>query len=602
MSRRSWMTTAVAVLATLAIAPPVFAEETPDAEEVPDTVDPEGSAEYRDVREMQELEEESFEPAILGRSAFDAALVAPSTGTLVAAQRDAGRVPEIESAFRKARVGSELLAIPAVRERFEHTSMLGLTIHDEPGVRAYLDFFDGRGKKILARWLERMGKYKPLIEQVLREEALPPDLIYVAMIESGFSPYATSPAAAAGVWQFIPTTGTEMGLRIDYWVDERRDPVKATRAAAKYLAHLHDKFGSWPLALAAYNGGPGLVAKEIGKHNSNNYWRIRRLRGMYKETRRYVPKIIAAGLVAKNADIFGLDHVEPVGAERWTEVSVGPRTRLSLVADACGVDFDIVKDLNPALIRRQTPPGTDWKVRIPHDRLRRFTRNFDNWVERKGAEHVDHEVAFGETLDIIGAKYGIAPRVIRVANGLEKRDRVSWGDTLAIPRAAMGSWKPKGRSKKQTVVVANAKLTIDGKAKRYYRVREGDTLGLLGQGLGVRPSDVVLWNDLDPKAKLQEGMVLQLFVSPQRPPETLALMSTDDVQAVTPGSREARRLARKKRRRRRLWYRVRSGDSLWIIARKYKVTVGDLKKWNRKLRRSSTLQPGQKLVVYPGRR
>ncbi len=596
------MTVAATVFTVLAVAPPVFGEEELQAEEVPEPTDEEGSAGYRDVRQLQQLEEESFEPVILGEGSVEAALLAPANGVLVEAQRDAGRVPEIESALQRPHAGAELLAIPAVRERFEHTSMLGLTVHDEPGVRAYLDFFDGRGKPILARWLKRMGRYQPLIEQVLNEEALPPDLIYVAMIESGFSPYATSPAAAAGVWQFIPTTGTEMGLRIDYWVDERRDPVKATRAAAKYLTHLHDKFGSWPLALAAYNGGPGLVKKEIGKHNSNNYWRIRRHRGMYKETRRYVPKIIAAGLVAKNADIFGLEHVTPDDAEKWTEVTVGPRTRLSLVADACGVDFDVIKDLNPALIRRQTPPGTDWKVRIPKNKLRRFVKKFDSYVERKGAEHVEHEVAFGETLEIIGAKYGVAPRILRVANGLEKRERASWGDTLLLPKDAMNSWKPKKRRGKKTVVVANAKLTLEGKTKRFYRVREGDTLELVGRGLGVRPSDLVLWNDLDPKAKLQDGMVLQLFVAPERPPNTLALMSNDDVQAVNPGSRAARRLARKKRRRRRLWYRVRSGDSLWIIARKYKVTVDDLKKWNRKLRRSSTLQPGQKLVVYPGRR
>mgnify|MGYP006189602111 CR=1 FL=1 len=290
-----WPINAAALAATcftIAFSPPISADEADEAE-VTTEVDAEGAAEYKDVQTMHDLEDSSFVPTVLGVvGPFNPDLLAPSTGTLAAVQRDSGRVVELLSG-KRSRVGAELLTIPAVRERFEHTTMFGLTVHDEPSVRAYLDFFDGRGKPILAKWLSRMGRYETLIEHVLEEEGLPGDLIYVAMIESGFSPYATSPAAAAGVWQFIPTTATDMGLRVDRWVDERRDPVKATHAAARYLKLLYSRFESWPLALAAYNAGAGLMRSEIEKHNSNNYWRIQSNRGMYDETRRYVPKIIA---------------------------------------------------------------------------------------------------------------------------------------------------------------------------------------------------------------------------------------------------------------------------------------------------------------------
>lgn len=608
VTMQRWSLTAALAAGLLIALPPQLHAQDEDAEaptvveaEAPTEVDAEGAAEYRDVQELNALENGSFAPTVLGvQGPFDLDLLAPTGGTLGAMRFD-GAGPADVPISRKAKTGAELLTIPAVRKRFENTTMFGLTVHDEPSVRAYLDFFDGRGKPILAKWLARMGRYQPLIEKVLAEEGLPQDLVYVAMIESGFSPFATSPAAAAGVWQFIPTTGSDMGLRIDRWVDERRDPIKATHAAAKYLKLLHDRFESWPLALAAYNGGPGLVRNEVYKHNSNNYWRIQRLRGMYDETRRYVPKIIAAGLVAKNADIFGLAHVEAVRPEDFTTVEVPASTRLSVVAQACGVDFDTIRWLNPALVRKQTPPGEDgYPVRIPADRLDRFVAKFDGFVRDEAAQHVRHTVAFGESLSDVAAKYQVAPRVLRVANGLERRERVSYGDEILVPKSAMGKYKPR-ESGTRTVVVANAKLSLEGKERHFYEIEKGDTLDAVGRALGLNPADLVIWNDLDPVAKLQPGMVLQVFLPQEANLESVALLDTDSVKPVEPGSVEHKRIVRKKSTKKRLYYRVRPGDSLWKIAQKYKVTVDDIKKWNRSVRRSNTLQPGQKLVVYPGR-
>lgn len=562
---------------------------------------------YEEMAKLEELEEQTLQPTVVGDSRdWNAELLAPFSGELEAMHADLGYVTELHQLAGTAPSGSNLIEIEAVRERFENTEVLGLTQHNHPAVRAYLDFFDGRGKPILAQWMERMHKYAPLIMDTLEKEGLPRDLIYVAMIESGFSPWARSSAGAVGMWQFIRGTGRDMGLRIDAYVDERRDPVKATRAAAQYLQYLHDKFGSWPLALAGYNGGPGLVAKTINKYNSNNYWFISRHKGMYDQTRRYVPKVIAAGLVSKNADIFDLDIIDREDAWTFDVVRVPPRTRLSMVARAADTDIDTLEDLNPELLRKVVPPGDDkYPLRIPTGSTSAFVKNFDE-VEIGGEQDYEHySVRFGESVDMIGEKLEVAPRVIRAANGLDQNERPEFGTELVIPKEAIGEWQPRKKSSGKKVVLLPSKKFDHPRLQRYfYNVNDGDTLESIGRGLQVKPADIVLWNDLDPNAHLDEDMYLQIFLPAERNVTSLALAAESQVNPIVVGSNEYKSWMRKKSRGSssgRRWHRVRPGESLWLIARKYKVTVEKLKRWNRSIRRSNTLQPGQKILVYPGR-
>ena len=571
--------------------------------------DQKGAKDYEEVAELEELEEQTLEAVLVSRDAdkkYDSQILAPYRGTMSALHGDLGYVAELHQLSGVAPSGSKLLDVPAVKKRFENTEVLGLKQHNQAAVRAYIDFFDGRGKPILAGWMKRMSRFAPIIKKTLREEGLPEDLIYVAMIESGFSPWARSSANAVGLWQFIRSTGRYMGLRIDAYVDERRDPVKATRAAADYLNYLHDKFGSWPLALAAYNGGPGLVAKTIAKYNSNNYWFISRRKGLYRQTRRYVPKVIAAGLVAKNADIFDLDILDEHDAFEFDVVEVPPRTRLSLVAQAVGTDVDTLEELNPELRRDYTPPGTQkYRLRIPAKSTDKFVANFDKVRTEKGAEHVTYQVRFGETVRMVGERMEVAPRVIRAANGLDHDELPQFGAELVIPKSALGSWKPRKRRKSKKVIVLPSKKFDHPSKKRYfYRVNDGDTLDALARGLSVKPADLVMWNNLDPDAHLKSGLYLQIFLPAERKVDSLALNAEAEVKPLVLGSNAYRAWKRKKSRgsgRGRRWHRVRSGESLWLIARKYKVTVKKLKRWNRRLRRSNTLQPGQKILVYPGR-
>ncbi len=586
-------------------------QEDADQEEA-DEQETEASAEgavttdYEEMEQLEQLEASSLAPTVLGLSGeWNPDLLAPYSGMVAAIRRDAGLIHELRGLPEATPRGSKLLEVESARQRLRATEFLGRPAPlDQAAVLAYIDFFDGRGKPLLSRWLRRMQRYEPMIREVLSEEGLPEDLIYVAMIESGFNPTTRSPAAAVGLWQFIEPTGLEMGLRIDRHVDERRDPVKATRAAARYLKYLHERFGAWPLALASYNGGLGLIDRETDRYNTNNYWVLRRRDAMYEETRRYVPRITAAGIIGKNLDLFGLKEVVATGHQEWTYdlVQVENPTRLSTIASAVGTDVDTLRDLNPELRTNATPPplvkGNTYPLRIPRGTAPEFVARFDK-VDVTGAHEV-HQVQVGENIDILGRIYGIKPRVLRAANDLGKRERLTYGESIIIPLEAKGTWSPDDKKKETVFVPRDSMTSLEGRAHYVYEVNEGDTVEVLGRAFGLNPADIIIWNDLDPDARLHDGMHLQIFLPPDRDVPTPVLQPASEYQVIAFGSPAYEQLQRAKQRRRarrRRYHRVRPNESLWLIARRYKTTVGKLRRLNPSLRRSNTLQPGEKIRV-----
>lgn len=244
-----------------------------------------------------------------------------------------------------------------------------LTVTDHERVDFFIEFLMGKNYDKTRLWLERMGKYAPLIQNELRERGMPTDLLYLAMIESGLSPDAYSRARAAGMWQFIAETGERHGLEVSQYVDERRDPVKATAAALDYLQALHDRFDSWYLAAAGYNTGENRVGRLMRERTGTErgsdaaYWEI--WNQLPSETRDYVPLMLAMGHIAKDPARYGFHGLEPQQPLQFEEVVVPGNTQLADVAGAAGVDFATVRDLNPQLVRKQTPPGRRWAVRIP---------------------------------------------------------------------------------------------------------------------------------------------------------------------------------------------------------------------------------------------
>jgi hypothetical protein len=261
-------------------------------------------------------------------------------------------------------------------KNWEHQVKFDVPIQMNKQVRAYLVYFSTERKAVITRYLARSTRYLPLIKEVFQEAGLPEDMAYLAMIESGFNNKAYSPAAACGMWQFIKGTGLRYGLTIDNYVDERRDPEKATRAAAQYLLDLYKQFGSWYLAAASYNCGEGRVQRELNQSNHKNFWELSANMCLPTETKNYVPQMIAATIIAKNPEKFGFKNVPYLPVAKYEKVPVTETTSLTAAAVAVNVPVEEVQELNPELLRGITPPeASSYKLNLPPNSKERFAKN-----------------------------------------------------------------------------------------------------------------------------------------------------------------------------------------------------------------------------------
>lgn len=301
-------------------------------------------------------------------------------------------------------------------------------------VEESLRYFLGPRREHFARWLSRMSRYTPAMQAILREQGLPEDLVYVAMVESGFNPHAYSRARAVGPWQFMLGTARLYGLRVDWWIDERRDSIKATHAAARYLKDLHDELGSWYLAAAAYNSGIGRIRRAIREAGTRDFWELANGRYLPRETRDHIPRIIAAALIAKEPEKYGFTEIpyqEPLAFEL---VEVPDATDLKVVARAAGMGYEDVVELNPELRRWATPPQyANYRLKIPPGRKVAFERNFAAIPLSERLTFRRHRVRWGETLSEIALRYGTSVRPIMELNGLRDPRRLRAGKTIIIP-------------------------------------------------------------------------------------------------------------------------------------------------------------------------
>jgi len=261
-------------------------------------------------------------------------------------------------------------------KNWEHQVKFDVPIQMNKQVRAYLVYFSTERKAVITRYLSLSTRYLPMIKEVFQEAGLPEDLAYLAMIESGFNNKAYSPAAASGMWQFIKGTGLRYGLAIDSYVDERRDPEKATRAAANYLLDLYKQFGSWYLAAASYNCGEGRVQRELNQSSHKNFWELSANMCLPTETKNYVPQMIAATIIAKNPEKFGFKNVPYLPPAKYDKVAVTETTSLTAASVAVNVPSEEVQALNPELLRGVTPPDTpSYTLNLPPNSKELFTKN-----------------------------------------------------------------------------------------------------------------------------------------------------------------------------------------------------------------------------------
>lgn len=377
-------------------------------------------------------------------------------------------------------------------------------------VQQWINFFTVRpnGRRTFEKWLSRSRRYAPLILKTMREDGLPEDLLYLAMIESGFSPTAQSPVGAAGVWQFMPYTGKNYGLKIDHWIDERRDIVAATHAAARYLKELHQIFGSWYLAAASYNAGEGRTLRVVREGRTRNFWQLIREKDNFRaETRNYVPKIIAAALISKNLAKYGFEDVKYEEPLIWETVNVPAGVDLRSIATLIQVDFEYLKLINPELRRSITPPNADsWDVRVPPHKKDILIAKHAELKGRKHGHFISHNLRRGETLGHVSRKYGVDIRTLMDLNQIRDARRLRVGQQLQIPadytaprpRATNTTWKPK--SSQSSTQRSNSKT---------YVVRRGDNLSSIAKKTGTSVSKLRAANGIR-GSKLFVGQRLRL--------------------------------------------------------------------------------------------
>lgn len=375
----------------------------------------------------------------------------------------------------------------------ETRSDLPLVINDF--VASYINFYSTRGHGTLERALVRSGRYHDMIKRVLKEEGVPQDLIYLAEAESGFEPLALSRAGARGMWQFMASRANGYGLQRSWWIDERQDPEKSTRAAARHLRDLYNQFGDWYLAMAAYNSGPGNVQQAVRRTGYADFWELYRRNVLPKETKNYVPIILAFTVMAKNPAQYGLDKIQPALPLETDTVRINYPVDLRLVAECVDADLQTLTELNPSLLRLTTPKDSVYDLRLPLGTKDKFEQAMAAIPVDKRVAWRYHHVAAGDSLDSIARHYHTSPSAIREVNNLQGQD-LQADSKIIIPITA-------GRS-------ADARTVAYSRKPTRYRVRRGDTVASVADDFGVPADRLRRWNHLKGD-RLSSGRMLVIY-------------------------------------------------------------------------------------------
>ncbi len=484
---------------------------------------------------------------------------------------------------------------------------LPLVINDE--VELWMRYFLGSGRKYYARYLARSTRYRPMIEAELAARDMPQDLFYLSMIESGFSPQAYSKASAVGLWQFMAPTARAYALRVEWWVDERRDPELATKAAVEHLEDLHEMFDDWYLAAAAYNAGPGRVRGAMRKSGGSDYWAIAQPGVLPRETRNYVPKLIAAAIIGHHPERYGFTGIEYQPAIAYDTVDVAHSSSVEALAGCAELDEPGFLELNPALRRWALPPEPEhYAVRVPPGRAGDFEACVAAIPPSERVSFMRHTVARGESLGSIASRYGVSVDAIVRMNKIVNRNRIYVGTELVIPVPGAGG--ATAASTGSPVSSAKPAPTT------WHTVRSGENLASIASKYGATVQELMSWNDLGDPDKIQAGQRLRVGAGTPsgdttvsytvQPGDTLSGIATHFGVSVSQlqkdnGIRNAGEIkvgdVLEVSTESAGWisYTVKKGDSLGAIARRHGCTVSDLQAWNGL--DSSTIHPGQQLRI-----
>jgi membrane-bound lytic murein transglycosylase D len=465
---------------------------------------------------------------------------------------------------------------------------------DHELVTKWVDFFAGAGHSTFERYLKRSGRYMDMFRSVLQREGLPPDLVHLVFVESGFNLNARSVSAAVGPWQFLQSTGKLFGLTVDQWVDERKDPEKATVAAARYLKHLYSIFGDWPLAIASYNAGEGTVLRAIKSQGTTNYWDLK----LPRATEDYVPQFMAAMTIARDPARYGFSAVEFDDPMEFDEVALRGSVDLRAVARMADCSYDELKALNPA-VRHTAMRGRDGitTLRVPPGKGQVIMQHLQSG-EHLPAVNVTlkHKVRRGETLASIARQYSIGAQELARVNGIGRKRPLRRGVVLTVPSAPRPAAAPQvidpsSDPRASTAYVPERRLglpaALDGhsttEGRTVVTVERGETLASIAERFGVSPQDLMRWNRLK-SPRVTRGMRLKIRTDEAA---SLEASSEDSVQIATlkpPRSAKKSGAAAAKHHERgaaaQATHTVRSGETLSEIARQHGVSVAALKRAN----------------------